>query len=66
MPESLLNWLNENEVAKITSIAVQTLRNDRWQRKGIPYSKIGKNVRYLRQDVEAYMLKRRIAFDDAH
>ncbi len=53
--------LVENEVAKITRRAVQSLRNDRCQRRGIPYVKVGRrSVRYLPQDVLAFIESRRI------
>ena len=54
-------WLNEKEVSAITGIAVQTLRNHRHYRKGIPYSKIfSSSVKYLLQDVTDFMMSHRI------
>jgi predicted DNA-binding transcriptional regulator AlpA len=53
-------FINENEVASITGLSVQTLRNWRFQGKGIPYIKAGRSVRYQYQDVIAYMEERRI------
>ena len=55
-------WLNENEVAKITGLSVHTLRAHRLKRKGIPYSKIGRAVRYSIEDVLKFMEQNRIAF----
>ena len=53
--------LAEDEVAKITRRAVQSLRNDRCQRRGIPYVKVGRrSVRYLPQDVIEFIESRRI------
>lgn len=58
-------YLNEKEVAAITGRAVQTLRNDRFSRRGIPYYKISKrSIRYKSSDVRAFMEARRISFDE--
>ena len=54
-------YLNEKQVAEITGFSTFTLRNNRHKRTGIPYLKIGRNVRYLPADVEQFMEKRRIA-----
>ncbi len=48
-------WLNEQEVSEITGIAVQTLRNWRFERKGPPYCKIGRMVRYPVADLTHFM-----------
>jgi len=58
-------YLIEVEVAAITRLAVSTLRNDRFLRRGIPYVKIGKrSIRYKTADVIATMEAHRISFDD--
>ena len=38
--------LSEKDVSRITGISQIKLRNDRWQRKGLPYVKTGKRVTY--------------------
>ena len=48
-------FINEIEVSVITGLSVQTLRNWRFQGKGIPYVKAGRSVRYKYQDVITYM-----------
>jgi len=48
-------WINEQEVSRITGRAAQTLRNDRHKRQGLPYSKIGRSVRYKLDDVIRYL-----------
>ena len=48
-------YLTEQETSKLTSIAVQTLRNNRYERKGIPFHKLGESVRYAVEDIESYM-----------
>lgn len=53
-------FINETEVASITGLSVQTLRNWRFQGKGIPYVKAGRSVRYQYQDVIQYMEERTI------
>lgn len=53
-------YLSEKEVAVLTGRAVPTLRKDRHYGRGLPYCKLGKLVRYLRQDVEDYMLSCRV------
>jgi len=53
-------YLNEKEVSTITGRALSTLRNERFNRKGIPYVKIGRSVRYNYQDIITFMEKRKI------
>jgi predicted DNA-binding transcriptional regulator AlpA len=53
-------FLNEVETSQITGLSVQTLRNWRSQRRGIPYSKAGRAVRYKFQDIFNYMEQRKI------
>jgi len=53
-------YLTERQVAEITSIAVQTLRNDRHLGRGIPYVKLDKSVRYNLADAIQYMERRKI------
>jgi len=57
-------YLKERQVALMTGRAVQTLRNDRAMRRGIPYSKIGKSVRYGLTDVITFMESRKILTND--
>jgi hypothetical protein len=55
-----VQYLTENEVSRITRRALQTLRNDRHRRRGIPYVKVGRSVRYKLDDVYEFMESRRI------
>jgi len=48
-------FLTEREVAKLTGIAVQTLRNWRCMRVGPPYVKIGRLVRYPKDELDKFM-----------
>ena len=52
--------VTEHEASQILGRAVQTLRNDRHMRKGCPYLKIGRSVRYLLSDIEDFLAKHRI------
>ena len=57
-------YLSENEVKEITGIALSTLRNHRSLRKGIPYSKIFRSVKYSTADVLDFMESHKIRFHD--
>ncbi|MEN6486351.1 MAG: helix-turn-helix domain-containing protein [Syntrophobacteraceae bacterium] len=53
-------YLNEKQVAELTGFAVQTLRNDRFLGRRIPYLKIGKSVRYDLNDVVEFMERHKV------
>lgn len=53
-------YITEQEVAAITGRKVQTLRNDRHMRRGFPYRKFGKSVRYFLPEIQAIMESHRI------
>ena len=53
-------WINEKEVSRMTSRALPTLRNDRHLGRGIPYSKVGRSVRYKTSDVVDFMESNRV------
>ena len=60
-------YLNERETSEVTGRALPTLRNDRFNRRGIPYYKIGtagRSIRYKREDIIAWVEGRRISFDE--
>lgn len=56
-------YLNEKQVKEITGRALSTLRNDRFNRRGIPYVKVGRSIRYSELDVINFMEKRKIQTD---
>jgi predicted DNA-binding transcriptional regulator AlpA len=63
LTESKINgdrYLTEGEVAKLTGRAKSTLAKDRFFRRGIPFYKIGRSVRYQWRDVQAFMAEHRI------
>lgn len=53
-------YLTEVKVSEITGRALSTLRNDRHQRRGITYHKIGRSVRYSLRDVIEFMERHKI------
>lgn len=55
IPHPNQKWLDELQVAWLTQRSVQTLRNDRVQKTGFPFSKFARMVRYDRDDVERVM-----------
>jgi hypothetical protein len=56
--------LNENQVSELTGLAVQTLRNHRFKRIGIPYIKMMRSIRYDPKDIEGYVQHRKILLED--
>ncbi len=63
MDSRIPTYLTETQVSKMTGIALSTLRNQRFERRGCPYLKIGmfgRSVRYKLSDVIDYMEARRI------
>ena len=55
--EKNIELIEEVELSQQTKRAVQTIRNDRFEGRGIPYVKIGRSVRYRVCDVEAFLEK---------
>lgn len=55
-----LKVVDEKQAAAIMRRSIQTLRNDRHLRRGCPYLKIGRSVRYLLSDIHNYLAERRI------
>ncbi len=53
-------YLNEKQVSDITGFSLPTLRNSRHLRKGFPYLKVGRSVRYDPDDIENFMQRHRI------
>jgi len=58
--EEKIQAINEHQAAAIFSKSVQSLRNERFLKKGCPYVKIGRSVRYLLSDIRDYLKKNRI------
>ncbi|MFB3923938.1 MAG: helix-turn-helix domain-containing protein [Terriglobia bacterium] len=61
---SLQELLTAEEVAEITGLALDTLAQWRSQKRGIPYLKIGRAVRYDPADVQSYLEGCRVSVSD--
>jgi hypothetical protein len=59
-PEELPPVATAPQVAAVVQTTVDALAQDRYRRRGIPFVKIGGRVRYLREDVIAYLAANRI------
>ncbi len=55
-----MELLTVRQVSGLTGVSVNTLNQWRSQGLHIPYVKLGKAVRYLRKDVEHYILSCRV------
>ena len=53
-------YIDEREVSRITGRALPTLRNDRFNRRGFPYIKLGRSVRYKLNDIISFMEEHRV------
>ena len=60
------NLLSAEDVAELTGLSTETLAQWRSQRRGIPYLKIGRRVRYDLTDVQAYLRGCRVSVSDPH
>lgn len=59
-----MQLINEKIVAKIIDRSVQTLRNERAGKIGIPFIKIGRSVRYDLDEINKFIESRRISTED--
>jgi excisionase family DNA binding protein len=55
-----MELLTVQEVADLIGLSVETLNQWRSQGLHMPYIKLGKAIRYLRKDVELYILSCRV------
>ncbi|MBI9112839.1 AlpA family transcriptional regulator [Maridesulfovibrio ferrireducens] len=55
-----LQLLNEKKVSEMTGYSLSKIRKDRHFRRGMPYVKLGKSVRYLVEDVEKFVMCHRV------
>jgi excisionase family DNA binding protein len=62
--ENSMSLLSAEQVAELTGLALDTLAQWRSQRRGIPYLKIGRAVRYDVSDVQAYLRGCRVSVSD--
>lgn len=52
--------LNETETAELLGVARQTLANNRFLGRGLPYFKVGKAVRYKMTDIQSFLEAHRV------
>ncbi len=52
------------DIERILGIPQATLAQDRYLKRGLPYTKIGNRVRYLRADILAYLHAHRAEMRD--
>lgn len=52
---ALPKYMKAEQVSELLDITEASLAQDRYRNEGIPYIKIGKRVRYERDDVLAYL-----------
>lgn len=54
-----LSILNSKQTARLVGLSHRTLEQQRLRGRGLPYVKVGRQVRYLRSDIEAYLSSNR-------
>jgi excisionase family DNA binding protein len=64
MKSAMLNLLTPEQVADLTGLAIETLAQWRSQKRGIPYLKIGRAVRYDPADVQRYLAGCRVSVSE--
>lgn len=52
--------MNEREMANYIGLSVAMLRKMRSEGQGLPYSKVGKRVIYLKDDADSFLHSKRI------
>jgi len=57
--DSLPPVATAEQLAEYLQTTVGSLAQDRYLRRGVPFTKVGKRVRYLRADVLAYLEQNR-------
>lgn len=63
-PNDSPSLLSAEQVSELTGLSVETLAQWRSQRRGLPYLKIGRMVRYDLTDVQAYLRGCRVPVSD--
>jgi len=57
-------YLSEKEVSKLTGFSLSKIQKDRFHRRGLPYIKLGRSIRYDIVDIEEYMNQRKVSPED--
>lgn len=47
-------FLSEVEIAELLNLSIAKLRRDRWLGNGLPFIRIGRTVRYSREQITKY------------
>lgn len=63
--EHLPDLATAAQVAAVLQTTVDALAQDRYRRRGLPYTKIAGRVRYVKADVLAYIAANRVGGGDA-
>jgi len=58
------NLFSAKQVSELTGLSTETLAQWRSQRRGIPYLKIGRAIRYDPADVQQYLAGCRVSVSD--
>ena len=53
-------FITEQQLSEATGMSLSHIRNQRWNRTGIPYYKLGRSVRYRLDEVIQWMEEHRI------
>ena len=53
--KSIIEWLNPQGVENEYNFSVSTLAKWRMQKINLPFSKMGKYIKYKRSDIEAFI-----------
>jgi excisionase family DNA binding protein len=61
---ALSELLTAEQIATVTSLSVETLAQWRLQKRGIPYLKVGRVVRYDPADVQTYLEGCKVSVSD--
>jgi excisionase family DNA binding protein len=64
MPSPLTELLTPEQVARLTGLSPETLAQWRSQKRGVPYLKMGRAVRYHPSDVQNYLEGCRVSVSD--
>lgn len=59
-PQLTASLLTENEAGPLVRLSGPTLRNLRSQGRGPAFSKLGRSVRYTREDLAAWVARNRV------
>lgn len=57
--------LTARQLADLLSTTEQSLAQDRYLNRGVPYTRVGRRIRYLRADVLNFLSANRIGGDAA-